>query len=67
MKSYSEDNIIIDFSEVNSISRSFAHQYLTSKRESNIVINEVNVPKNVEQMFEIVKMATNKPTIKNLH
>jgi len=48
--------IAIDFSGISSISRSFAHQYITRKEDSSKKITEINVPLNVEKMLEIVKL-----------
>lgn len=57
-----EDNeIVIDFSNVKTISRSFAHQYLIRKSTSNKIIREENLPDNINKMLEIVKMQLDKP------
>lgn len=50
----SDKKIIIDFSGVTSISRSFAHQYAQSKKMSNKEITETNLSSDVTKMFEIV-------------
>lgn len=42
----------IDFSNIESISRSFAHQYLTLKKQSDLCIIERNIPPNIQQMFD---------------
>jgi len=55
-----EPNIEIDFSNINSISRSFAHEYLTQKQLSSKQISEINTPENVEKMFQIVKNSSTK-------
>jgi len=47
--------IVVDFDEVESISRSFAHQYVLRKKRSIKKISEINVPLHVKKMFEIVK------------
>lgn len=47
--------IVIDFSGIKSISRSFAHQYILRKRKTQKKIAESNMPENVERMFEIVR------------
>ena len=45
---------LIDFSKIESISRSFAHQYLTKKKQSKLQIIERNIPLNIQQMFDYV-------------
>ena len=45
---------MIDFSNVRSMTRSFAHQYLLNKDKSAIVISEINVPASVKKMFSLV-------------
>jgi hypothetical protein len=46
--------IIIDFKNVKSITRSFAHQYQENKTLSKKKIYEENVPTNVSKMFKII-------------
>jgi len=48
-------DIVIDFSEVRSISRSFAHQYLEKKRLSKKAIRESHMPAHVAKMFDVVQ------------
>ena len=45
------DDIIIDFSNVNSITPEFVHQYLISKRKIKKEIHEVNLPSHVESII----------------
>ena len=45
------DDIIIDFSNVNSITPEFVHQYLISKRKIKKEIHEVNLPSYVESII----------------
>jgi len=45
------DDIIIDFSNVKSITPEFAHQYLMSKRKIKKEIHEVNLPSHVESII----------------
>ena len=45
------DDIIIDFSKVNSITPEFAYQYLMSKRKIKKEIHEVNLPSHVESII----------------
>lgn len=47
-----------DFSRIESISRSFAHQYLTMKKQSNLRIIERNIPPIIQQMFDHVMKAS---------
>jgi len=45
------NDIIIDFSNVNSITPEFAYQYLISKRKIKKEIHEVNLPSHVESII----------------
>ena len=45
------NDIIIDFSNVNSITPEFAYQYLISKRKIKKEIHEVNLPSYVESII----------------
>ena len=58
-----DDECIIDFSNIRSISRTFAHEYLTQKKSANKKISETNIPITVEKMFQIVKNSTDKPRL----
>lgn len=49
--------VILDFSHVKTISRSFAHEYCTRKREIRKRVSEVNVSPDVAKMFAVVKEA----------
>lgn len=49
------DDIQVDFSDIKSISRSFAHQYLQRKSACKKEVEEINVPENISKMFEIIK------------
>lgn len=60
IKNLHASEIIIDFSEVKSISRSFAHQYQVRKQSSRKKISEVHVPEHVAKMFRVVKNARGK-------
>ena len=49
------NDIKIDFLEVKSISHSFAHQYISSKRKSHKNIVEINIPDKIYKILEIAK------------
>lgn len=49
------ESATLDFNGVQSISRSFAHQYIQRKAKSNKVIKEINMPSNVSKMLDIVE------------
>jgi hypothetical protein len=49
-----EDKTQIDFSNICSISTSFAHQFITRKNRSHKTITEINMSENVEKMFRII-------------
>jgi len=55
IESLKESEIVIDFSEVTSITRSFAHQYSLRKKSSKKNISEINMPTNIRKMFDIVE------------
>lgn len=63
IESIREPEIVIDFSRVRSISRSFADQYVNRKRSSKKVVTEVNVPVNIAKMFDVVSRASDKPKL----
>ena len=52
--------IFIDFNKIQSITRSFAHQYLINKRKSKKNIIDVNISPDVQNMFKLIEK-----TIKN--
>lgn len=58
-----EIDVEVDFSNVRSISRSFAHQYMLRKKTSHRRIIELNVPQNVTKMFDIVSKSGRKSNI----
>jgi hypothetical protein len=47
--------IVVDFSGVESITRSFAHQYIMNKVKSDKQIVECDIPSEIEPMFELVE------------
>jgi anti-anti-sigma regulatory factor len=59
------DNITIDFEGVESISRSFAQQFLYRVRNSDKEYTCINKPRKVEMMFKIVKNKGEKPVVVN--
>lgn len=58
--------VIVDFKNVRSISRSFAHEYLSGKRRLKKVIAEINIPPNVQKMFKAVEEPKERVEILNL-
>jgi hypothetical protein len=60
LENMQEEEIQVDFSDILSISRSFAHEYDTRKNQSKKKITEINLPDNVEKMFRII---TNRPRL----
>ena len=59
----SDEKITIDFANVTSISRSFAHEYLLNKQKIKKQIKETNIPSNIQKMFDIVMENTSKPKL----
>jgi hypothetical protein len=56
-------DVEVDFSDIRSISRSFAHQYLIRKNQSDKNITELNVPDHIVKMFYIVSKSRQKSNI----
>ena len=54
------NKVIIDFNNVRTITRAFAHQYLTNKRNSSKVIIDINIAPNIQKMFDIVERSRKK-------
>lgn len=50
-----ESKIVVDFSGIESITRSFAHQYVLNKFESKKHILERDIPHEITPMFELVE------------
>jgi len=66
VESIPQREIVIDFNHVKSISRSFAHEYLTRKNHSKKNVTEINVPDNVKKMFYVVEQPAEKTLIFDL-
>lgn len=58
-----ETTFELDFKGVKFVSRSFAHQYLTRKKQTSKTIKEVNVSENVQKMLEVAAHPGPKPRI----
>ncbi len=56
LESIPENAIVVDFEGIRSITRSFAHEYMSRKKSIGKVIQETNVPTTVRRMMEIVTM-----------
>jgi len=63
------DNVVVDFSGVKSISRSFAYQYLTCKYQyKRKKLREINVPSSINSILKLELQAmelSNQETINN--
>jgi hypothetical protein len=55
-----DSEIVLDFGDVRTISRSFAHEYCTRKRNLHKRITETNVALDVAKMFAVVQNARGK-------
>ncbi|VVB64795.1 Uncharacterised protein [uncultured archaeon] len=55
INSLDESRIIINFSGIESITRSFAHQYAVNKIKSKKQIVECDIPPKIKPMFELVE------------
>ncbi len=49
--------IVLDFSEVKTMTRSFAHEYCSMKKHARKRLIEANVPPEVSKMFAVVRDA----------
>jgi len=47
--------IIVNFNNIQSITRAFTHQYLLNKKSSNKNIIDVNISPHVKKMFELIE------------
>ena len=54
IEKFKSTTVYIDFIHVNTVSRSFAQQYLKSRNASKKNIKEINVNLNVKKMFNLV-------------
>ena len=65
MESSRADMIVVNFEKVQSISRSFADEYVKRKKASMMAVCEKNVPINIQKMLEIVSAPVEKKQIVN--
>jgi len=65
MESSRADRVVVNFEMVQSISRSFADEYVKRKRAFRVAVSEKNVPINIQKMFEIVSAPVEKKQIIN--
>ena len=61
-----DKEVIIDFRNVKSITRSFAHQYKENKACSKKLILEENIPLNISKMFKVVSRTIEREPLINL-
>jgi hypothetical protein len=54
INNFKVSEIIIDFHKIQSITRSFANQYLINKQKSEKNIIDVNISTYIKNMFELV-------------
>lgn len=66
LESIPQKEIVVDFSSIKSISRSFAHEYITRKNNSKKSITETSVPENVKKMFYVIEQPTEKMLVFDL-
>ncbi len=57
----SSDTVEIDFTGVEFMSRSFAHEYIQQEKKSEKKILESNIPENVDIMFRAVRRSIKNP------
>ncbi len=62
-----EENIIIDFTGIRSITRSFAQEYIIRKKEIEKNIIEINVPRSIDKMFCVVSSFSKKSRLLKFH
>lgn len=66
LESIPQKEIIVDFNNIKSISRSFAHEYITRKNQSKKLITETNLPENVKKMFYVIEQPAEKTAVFDL-
>lgn len=60
IESHSENPVIVDFSDVRTMTRSFAQEYLLRKAKSSKTVEEINMSKNIVRMFKVAENVTDK-------
>ena len=56
MNDLNSDGIIVDFNNIESVTRAFSHQYLIYKKKENQKrIIDINLPSSVKKMFKLVE------------
>jgi len=60
LDSLPQSHVIIDFKKVRTVTRSFAQEYNSRKTKSQKIFSEINIPKNVRMMFDIVETISKK-------
>jgi len=63
---FPEDQLMIDFRSVKTMSRSFAQEYVTRRRHFQKTISEINLPANISRMFQVVENTSRKTTLVDL-
>jgi|SRR3989338_4195346 len=63
INSSKEDTIVLDFAQVKSITRSFAHEYLCYRDNSDKIIEEINLSPWLKKMFLVVDKSEREPII----
>ncbi|OYT28656.1 hypothetical protein B6U98_04325 [Thermoplasmatales archaeon ex4572_165] len=58
-----KNQVVLDFSQVKSISRSFAQEYLQQRKQQSITMTEINMGSQVKKMFHSVKTAHKRSTM----
>ncbi len=67
IESKKNTSVIVDFDGIQSISRSFAQEFLYRFEESTNIVTLINEPENVKKMFDIVKEPKKKFIVANLN
>jgi len=63
---YSGKEIIIDFSEIRTMTRSFAHEYYQRKNRSSRTIVERNLPENIRKMLLVVRSTSKRNALSEI-
>jgi hypothetical protein len=66
VESQRDRDVIIDFRDVESITRSFAHEYVNRRDITSKNIVEVNVPPAVTRMFAVINNSEKRPRFDDL-
>ncbi|MBE0518910.1 MAG: DUF4325 domain-containing protein [Thermoplasmata archaeon] len=63
---FSDEEIIVDFSGIRTITRSFAHEYSQRKNRSSRTIVERSLPENIRKMLLVVRSTSKRNALSEI-